>query len=416
MSRAHRASRRAVGTRSSRLLGGLGSGPAPGGYVLLGVLWAVVAMSALAMTAAVAGRDALAAAGNRAALARAAWQAEGCVARWFAAADAVLAAGAGGVGSPAGDPYAVAHAWRTLDRAVDHTTASGDGADGAAMACSVELAAGGSMLDINRAAGDEIQRLFAGLGVPPAASDSLADALLDWRDADDTARPAGAESAWYATHGRPPPRTGPLAAVAELAAYAGSTTRHWTPAGRASPERSARRSAWSPACGPRARAARGARRAARDDARGGGAVLAIARATTTRAGVRRSGDKGSTSRPWPPACPAARGSAYTRASPTSNRGRRGAGRLDRDGARERRGPADDGRGRVAGRALRHALGRGPAARVDRVRRVRVRDAVSVWKSRPTARAPSSSPAPRWSGRTRCVCPKRPGGRRRLAPS
>lgn len=46
--------------------------------------------------------------------------------------------------------------------------------------------------------------------------DDLTDAVLDWRDAEDFPRAAGAESAWYAREGRPVPRNGPLASVDEL--------------------------------------------------------------------------------------------------------------------------------------------------------------------------------------------------------
>jgi general secretion pathway protein K len=47
-------------------------------------------------------------------------------------------------------------------------------------------------------------------------NDSLLDALLDWRDADNAARPSGAERDWYLAVGRPGPRNAPLRAIDEL--------------------------------------------------------------------------------------------------------------------------------------------------------------------------------------------------------
>jgi general secretion pathway protein K len=54
-------------------------------------------------------------------------------------------------------------------------------------------------LDAN-AMSDALPRLLARVGLDPL----LADAVLDWTDADDVARPHGAERRWYA--GRTPPR------------------------------------------------------------------------------------------------------------------------------------------------------------------------------------------------------------------
>lgn len=61
----------------------------------------------------------------------------------------------------------------------------------------------------------------AELLLPVLGSDSLTDAVLDWRDPDDVPRPAGAEAEWYQARGQRPPRNGPLASVAELALVRG---------------------------------------------------------------------------------------------------------------------------------------------------------------------------------------------------
>ena len=60
---------------------------------------------------------------------------------------------------------------------------------------------------------DALPRLLARLGIDPV----LADAMLDWTDADDDVRPHGAEQRWYAAR-RPAqmPANRPLATVGEL--------------------------------------------------------------------------------------------------------------------------------------------------------------------------------------------------------
>jgi type II secretory pathway component PulK len=58
-------------------------------------------------------------------------------------------------------------------------------------------------------------------GIAPTRADSMTDALLDWRDGDDTPRPLGAERTWYAESGKPAPRNGPLASAREIALVRG---------------------------------------------------------------------------------------------------------------------------------------------------------------------------------------------------
>jgi general secretion pathway protein K len=69
---------------------------------------------------------------------------------------------------------------------------------------------------VNEADGEQLGALLANLGVAAPRADSMVDALLDWRDADDIARPLGAERAWYHAAHRAEPRNGPLADVREL--------------------------------------------------------------------------------------------------------------------------------------------------------------------------------------------------------
>jgi hypothetical protein len=85
-----------------------------------------------------------------------------------------------------------------------------------AAGCEVTLRAAGARLDVNAASREQIRTILMVAGVTDTRADTLAEALLDWRDADDDPRPLGAERAWYVAHRLLPPRNGPLASVREL--------------------------------------------------------------------------------------------------------------------------------------------------------------------------------------------------------
>ncbi|HNK17304.1 MAG TPA: type II secretion system minor pseudopilin GspK [Piscinibacter sp.] len=79
--------------------------------------------------------------------------------------------------------------------------------------------------DGNAMAVEQFQRMLAVVGVGKSEAMNLTAALLDWLDADDEPRrPAGAESAWYATQSPPRrPANGPLVTVSELLQVRGFT-------------------------------------------------------------------------------------------------------------------------------------------------------------------------------------------------
>jgi len=170
------------------------------GFALLTVLWVMVGASLLAVAASLAGRDAVDATRNRVSSARAYWHAYGCSERMRSIIDAALSTS---------DAAAAASTWRLLDRATIVSTAlrAGD--------CDVQLEAAGTRLDVNSASEEQLRALFRAIG--RADVDSLADALLDWRDADDVARPSGAEGSWYMVARRTPPRNAPIADQREIA-------------------------------------------------------------------------------------------------------------------------------------------------------------------------------------------------------
>jgi type II secretory pathway component PulK len=150
-----------------------------GGFALLAALWLIVAITAV-MAATLAGtRTGLTASQNRIALTRGGWAAEAC--------GAILEA-----------RYSAHSNVRVID-----TADLGEG-----LWCTGRLEEPADRVNLNVASSEQLRSLLE--------SDSLSDALLDWRDPDTLARADGAEQRWYLQHDRLPPRDGPLAAPAEL--------------------------------------------------------------------------------------------------------------------------------------------------------------------------------------------------------
>jgi hypothetical protein len=71
-------------------------------------------------------------------------------------------------------------------------------------------------LDVNQARVGELVRLLEGLGALRGSADSAANAILDWRDADDVPRDGGAEREWYSQQGRVGPRNDAFGAPEEI--------------------------------------------------------------------------------------------------------------------------------------------------------------------------------------------------------
>jgi general secretion pathway protein K len=155
------------------------------GFALLAVLWLVTTLSLLAATGLVAARHGLKASGNRVTLTRAAWAREACV-------EIMLARG-----------FTTAR-----DGKVTVTRTGGRMDLGRETWCELQVEDPSAALNLNLAPEGALKALLA--------NDSLADALLDWRDKDDVARPAGAEADWYRRHRRLLPRNGPLVSLQEL--------------------------------------------------------------------------------------------------------------------------------------------------------------------------------------------------------
>ena len=169
------------------------------GFVMLTILWIITIAAIVATGAALVGRHAGVEGAARVALERGRWEALGCERRVVAAIDAALAS------APAIDD--ATKLWRILPSAVLGSPL--------VARCDVSLEAAGTRLDVNGASDEMIVNLLDAIGLE-ADAPQLADALEDWIDPDDDARPAGAERGWYETAGRFVPRNGPLADVREM--------------------------------------------------------------------------------------------------------------------------------------------------------------------------------------------------------
>jgi type II secretory pathway component PulK len=168
------------------------------------MLWLLSIASIAAMAAALTGRTAVDAGRNRVNLERAHWRAMGCARRAQAAIDGAL--------SDAPTSEDVLTAWRTLGVVVAPSELLAG--------CDVAFEAAGTRIDVNAANDEMIVNLATELGYADQAN-TMAAALDDWRDADDSVSPVGAEREWYAASGSPLPRNGPLADARELARVRG---------------------------------------------------------------------------------------------------------------------------------------------------------------------------------------------------
>jgi type II secretory pathway component PulK len=149
------------------------------GAALLMALWLVVAAATLGAAAMSGVRLAARASGNRLDLERAARARDACI--------AILAG-----------RFDHEHPLRGLGR-----TAIGE-----RVWCAAGVTDPSTRLDVNRAT---VRQLSTVLG-----SDSLAEAIADWRDADADSMPSGAEAEWYRRHHRAGPANRPIESLDEL--------------------------------------------------------------------------------------------------------------------------------------------------------------------------------------------------------
>lgn len=171
------------------------------GFALIVTLWMMVGTSAVVLSSAGVARDALGTSRNRSNATRANWIAAGCLERVrHALYEKLWPDGA--------TPELTSRVWAELDNyLMPHALGGG---------CYVSLTPAGLGANINSLGAPALRRLLLEMRVDEARVDSLVDALMDWRDGDDSPRPYGAERDWYENRGSPMPRNGPIADVAEL--------------------------------------------------------------------------------------------------------------------------------------------------------------------------------------------------------
>jgi general secretion pathway protein K len=182
------------------------------GFALITVLWVLSILAVLAAEFAAAARTTRIAAGNARTDARVIWAARAGLARATESLDRKVAR------NLAGYDLAV-----NGDTALPEITYEIDGAIVRAYALDAR-----ARVNVNRADAPTLARLFDVAGLPSNVADSLADAILDWRDRDDFRRPRGAESAEYRLL-RPPvlPRNAPVAELEELRAVWGMSPERY---------------------------------------------------------------------------------------------------------------------------------------------------------------------------------------------
>jgi general secretion pathway protein K len=176
------------------------------GFTMITVLWVMSVASVVAAAGALAGRIAVDSSRNRTELDRAYWAATGCTSIVRARIDQLLRESSTDDGA--------ASLWRSLATRLSSVS-------GPDRACTIEVRAAGTRLDVNAASDEMIARLLSAMGVPDGQASSMVDALADWKDSDDVARPTGAERAWYVHEQREQPRNGALVDIRELSRVRG---------------------------------------------------------------------------------------------------------------------------------------------------------------------------------------------------
>ncbi len=170
------------------------------GVVLIGVLWVIALLSIVAVGISVSMRNEIRLAGNLIAAAQARHAAEAGVQLALVG----LLNASEGRGVPTGDGV--------MEFSVG------------AAEVRVSVASESGKIDLNAAPEGLLDALLRVVGVAPEMRSQIVAAIADWRDADSSARPAGAEDEDYAAAGRPyGAKDGPFESVDELRLVRGIT-------------------------------------------------------------------------------------------------------------------------------------------------------------------------------------------------
>ena len=182
------------------------------GFALIAAIWLMVALSALGLEVATLAHSRRLSAANAIEAERARGAADAGIEHARARLTRLLAFDTRQDSSGSRDP------WRRFDLALPDTISLGDAR------YHVELADANARVNVNLAGENQLRRLFAGLRIDAGVADRVAQAIADWRDADDLPHLRGAERSAYLTAGlRTIPRNAPLVRVEELRDLYGMT-------------------------------------------------------------------------------------------------------------------------------------------------------------------------------------------------
>jgi general secretion pathway protein K len=183
-------------------------------------LWLLVALSALGIELSLQARNRRLAAANvvEGTQARAAASAGVEQARARLAQRLRFGSLSGSSAVPPLEPATIMDPWRTLPAVLPETLTIGG------TRVHVALTDANASLNLNRAGEGELRRLFVAIRVDAGDADRIAQAVADWRDADDLVRPRGAERAQYRHDGLDTePANAPFWTVDELRLVRGVT-------------------------------------------------------------------------------------------------------------------------------------------------------------------------------------------------
>jgi general secretion pathway protein K len=187
------------------------------GFALMAALWLLVAISAVSLELSVLARSRRLAAANSLEGMRARAAAESGIEH--ARARLARRVVEGGDGGTWNDPVAILDPWHGVDSTLRDSVVMDDGA-----AYRISVADLGAKLNLNQAGDDDLRRYFTAKSVDAVSADALAQAIADWRDADDFRRLRGAERDDYLKAEAPElPRNGPFESVDELRFVKGMT-------------------------------------------------------------------------------------------------------------------------------------------------------------------------------------------------
>lgn len=195
------------------------------GFALVASLWLLVALAALGLELSRQARNRRLAAANVAEGAQARAAATAGLEQARARLSRLLHFRGMSINSsaPGLEPVAIRDPWRALPGVLPDTLDIGSAR------VRVTLVDANASLDLNRADEGELRRLFVALRIDAGNADRIAQAIADWRDADDLVRARGAERALYRREGLDAePANAAFRRVDELRAVRGVTTEYFS--------------------------------------------------------------------------------------------------------------------------------------------------------------------------------------------